>query len=118
MSSDTLIENLSKVHIPIRLQFYNTIFSSMAVNDVFQLMAAPTRRRLMELTAAQEQSVGDLVEATSLSQPAVSNHLAKLREAGLVSVREEDRKRLYRARPEGLAEMRDWLLQYGPLWTD
>ena len=90
----------------------------MAVNDVFQLMAVPTRRQLMELTATQERSVGGLVEATDLSQPAVSNHLAKRRAAGLVSVREEDRKRLYRARPEGLAEMRDWLLQYSPLWTD
>lgn len=90
----------------------------MAANDVFQLMADPTRRQLMELTAARERSVGDLVDATGLSQPAVSKQLARLRDAGLVSVRKEGRNRLYRAQTEELAEMRDWLLQYGPLWAD
>lgn len=81
-------------------------------------MADPTRRRLVELTATEERSVTDLVKATGLSQPAVSKQLARLREAGLVSVRKEGRKRLYRAQPAELAEMRDWLLQYGPLWAD
>ncbi len=90
----------------------------MVASDVFQLMADPTRRRLVELTAARERSVSELVDATGLSQPAVSKQLAKLREAGLVSVRKDGRNRLYRARTEELAEMRDWLLQYGPLWAD
>jgi len=90
----------------------------VAQSDVFQLMADPTRRRLVELTAAQERSVSELVDATGLSQPAVSKQLAKLRDAGLVSARKEGRNRLYRAQTEELDEMRDWLLQYGPLWAD
>lgn len=92
--------------------------SFVAASDVFQLMADPTRRQLMELTAARERSVSELVDATGLSQPAVSKQLAMLREAGLVTVRKDGRKRLYHARTEELAEMRDWLLQYGPLWAD
>lgn len=90
----------------------------VAETDVFQLMADPTRRRLVELTADRERSVGELVEATGLSQPAVSKQLGRLRDAGLVSVRKSGRRRLYRARLEELREMRDWLLQYGPLWAD
>lgn len=80
-------------------------------------MADPTRRQLIELTAERERSVSELVTATDISQPAVSKQLAKLREAGLVSVRKDGRSRLYRAQSEELAEMRDWLLQYGPLWA-
>lgn len=72
----------------------------------------------MELTADQERSVSELVEATELSQPAVSKQLRQLREGGLVSVRQSGRYRMYQAREEGLQEMRDWLLQYGPLWTE
>lgn len=72
----------------------------------------------MELTADQERSVSELVEATDLSQPAVSKQLRQLREGGLVSVRQSGRYRMYRAREKGLQEMRDWLLQYGPLWTE
>lgn len=90
----------------------------MAASDVFKLMADPTRRQLIELTAARERGVSELVDVTGLSQPAVSKQLAKLREAGLVSVRKDGRNRLYRAQTEELAEMRDWLLQYGPLWAD
>jgi DNA-binding transcriptional ArsR family regulator len=81
-------------------------------------MADPTRRRLVELTAGQERSVSELVEATGLSQPAVSKQLRRLREGGLVSVRKSGRYRMYRARTEELREMRDWLLRYGPLWTE
>ncbi|WP_158057830.1 ArsR/SmtB family transcription factor [Halorussus halophilus] len=86
--------------------------------DVFQLLADPTRRRLVELTASEERSVGELVEATELSQPAVSKQLRQLREGGLVSVRKSGRKRFYQAETEELQVMVDWLLEYGPRWSD
>jgi len=84
--------------------------------DAFQLLADPTRRSLVALTAKQERSVGDLVEATGLSQPAVSKQLAILREAGLVAVRRDGRRRLYRTRPQELHAMRAWLEEHTPQW--
>ena len=86
--------------------------------DVFQLMADSTRRRLLELTSREERSVTELVEATGLTQPAVSKQLATLRENGLVTVRRDGRYRLYKAELEERKAMRDWLLEYGPVWND
>lgn len=102
----------------MQIELYNRKCIRTSVADVFQLMADPTRRRLIELTADQERSVSELVDATGLSQPTVSKQLRQLREAGLVSVQKSGRHRLYRAQPWELQEMRDWLLQYGPLWTE
>lgn len=86
--------------------------------DVFQLLADPTRRKLVELTSRTEKNVTELVEATGLTQPAVSKQLATLRENGLVTVRRDGRYRLYKAELEELATMRNWLLEVGPEWND
>lgn len=86
--------------------------------DPFQLLADPTRRRLIELTSEGERSVTELVEATGLTQPAVSKQLATLRKGGLVEVRKEGRYRFYRARPEELQAMRAWLRTVGAAWND
>lgn len=86
--------------------------------DVFQLLADPTRRRLVELTSREEKSVTELVDATGLTQPAVSKQLATLRENGLVTVRRDGRYRLYKAELAELKAVRDWLLEYGPHWND
>lgn len=88
----------------------------MVVADAFQLLADPTRRRLVELTAKQERSVGELVDALGLTQPAVSKQLAILREGGLVVVRREGRRRLYRTRAQELRAMRTWLEEHMPRW--
>lgn len=88
------------------------------MSDVFQLLADPTRRKLVELTSREEKSVTELVEATGLTQPAVSKQLATLREGGLVTVRRDGRYRLYRAKLDELKAMRDWLLEHGPAWND
>lgn len=85
--------------------------------DAFQLLADPTRRRLIELAARKERSVGDLVEATGLSQPVVSKQLAILRQGNLMAVRREGRRRFYRARMEELRKMRAWLERFGPRWN-
>jgi DNA-binding transcriptional ArsR family regulator len=83
---------------------------------VFDVLAEPNRRRILELLRRGERSVGDLVDALDVSQPAVSKHLRILRDAGLVGVRVDANRRLYRLRPEALQEIDEWLAPYRALW--
>ena len=83
----------------------------------FTVLAEPTRREILDLLRDGERPVGDLVEHLRLSQPAVSKHLRVLREAGLVDVRADAQRRLYRLRPEPLAEIDAWLTPYRQLWN-
>lgn len=100
------------------IQLYFYILIRGVVADVFQLLADPTRRRLVELTASRERTVSELVEAVDVTQPAVSKQLATLREGGLVTVRRDGRHRLYECELEELKVMRDWLLEHAPAWND
>jgi DNA-binding transcriptional ArsR family regulator len=84
----------------------------------FEAIAEPNRRRLLELLRSGEKAAGDLVKATGLSQPGASKHLRQLREAGLVSVRAEGQKRLYRLQAEELAALDSWLEPFRQFWTD
>ncbi len=87
--------------------------------DIFRTLSDPTRRAVFErLSGEGELSVGDLVAGAGVSQPAVSQHLAVLRHAGLVSERREGRYVRYAARPEGLKPLFDWLGFYGAFWRD
>lgn len=79
-------------------------------------MAEPRRREILDLLRTGERPVGELVRRLRLSQPAVSKHLRVLREAGLVDVRQDAQRRLYRLRPEPLAELDAWLAPYRTLW--
>ena len=83
----------------------------------FDVLAEPNRRRILDLLLVAERPVGDLVEALSISQPAVSKHLRVLREAGLVEVRSAAQRRLYRVRIEPLRDIDDWLAPYRRLWS-
>lgn len=78
-------------------------------------IADPTRRRVLELVRDDELPAGELAAAFTVSRPAVSRHLRVLREAGLVSERRDGRRRLYRADPLPLAELRGWLDRY---WSE
>jgi DNA-binding transcriptional ArsR family regulator len=84
--------------------------------SVFEVLAEPHRRRILDLLGASESSVGELVERLELSQPAVSKHLRILREAGLVEVRVDAQRRLYRLRPEPLRAIDEWLAPYRLMW--
>ena len=84
----------------------------------FEVLAEPTRREILDLVRDRELSVGELVERISISQPGVSKHLRVLRDAGLVKVRVDAQRRLYRVRPEPLAEIDAWLRPYRRLWAD
>ena len=83
----------------------------------FELLAEPNRRRILDLLRAEELPVGDLVEALGVSQPAVSKHLRVLRQAGLVDVRPQAQRRLYRVRPDPLRELDEWLEPYRAMWA-
>jgi DNA-binding transcriptional ArsR family regulator len=87
------------------------------MTTTFELVAEPTRRRILDLVRDEERSVGELVAKLELSQPGVSKHLRALREAGLVEVRQDAQRRLYRLRPEPLAEIDAWLAPYRRLWA-
>jgi DNA-binding transcriptional ArsR family regulator len=80
-------------------------------------LADPTRRELVTLLARGELAAGELAECFPVSRPAISRHLRVLREAGLVTVRTDGRRRLYALDPRPLAELDDWLEQYRDLWV-
>jgi DNA-binding transcriptional ArsR family regulator len=83
----------------------------------FAVLAEPTRRDILDLLRDGERPVGDLVEHLGISQPLVSKHLRVLRDAGLVDVRPDAQRRLYRLSPEPLAEVDAWLAPYRRLWN-
>jgi DNA-binding transcriptional ArsR family regulator len=83
----------------------------------FETLAEPNRRRILDLLRAGERPVGDLVAATALSQPSVSKHLRALRTAGLVDVRVDAQRRIYRLQPEPLRDLDAWLRPYRSLWA-
>ena len=86
---------------------------------VMHALSDATRRSVYErLVQSGEAAVVELTRAGSVSQPAVSQHLKLLREAGLVTERRQGRTVRYRARPEGLAPLVDWLGLYGAFWRD
>ena len=88
------------------------------VDELLAVLADPSRRQIVELLAEQERSAGELVAAFRVSQPAVSRHLRVLREAGLVRVRGEGQRRIYRLEPAPLAELDLWLSRYRHFWTE
>jgi DNA-binding transcriptional ArsR family regulator len=72
-------------------------------------LAEPTRRQILQLVRDEERTVSNLADQFTISRPAVSQHLKVLQDADLVNVRSEGTRRYYRARPEGLAELTEWL---------
>jgi DNA-binding transcriptional ArsR family regulator len=84
---------------------------------VFEALADPTRRRILELLAAGERSAGELAAEFAISRPGVSRHLRVLRESGLVRSRGEGQRRLYSVDPAPLAEVQEWLTRYREFWA-
>lgn len=84
---------------------------------VFEALADPTRRRLLELLVAGERSAGELAAEFVISRPGVSRHLRVLREAGLVRTRGDGQRRLYSVDPGPLAEVEDWLDRWRGFWA-
>ena len=88
------------------------------VPSTWAALADPHRRTVLELLRERPRPVGELVDRLRLTQPGTSKHLRVLREAGLVSVRQEGQRRVYALRPAPMAELDAWLAPYRELWTD
>jgi DNA-binding transcriptional ArsR family regulator len=93
--------------------------SVAAVEDkVFQALADPSRRRIFESLTRGEAAVKELTARFDISQPAVSQHLAALKDAGLVHGRREGRCVFYRVEPRGMKPLLDWINHYRAFWMD
>ena len=88
------------------------------MNGVFDCLAEPHRRRILDLLREGERSAGELVAAIGISQPGMSKHLRVLRQAGLVRAAVDGQRRIYALRPEGLAAVEAWLAPYRIFWAD
>ncbi|MFC8599439.1 MULTISPECIES: ArsR/SmtB family transcription factor [unclassified Isoptericola] len=86
--------------------------------DAFNAVAEPRRREILDALALRERSVGELVELLHVAQPVVSKHLKVLREVGLVEVRDDGRRRLYRIDSRPLREIHAWAGRYERLWEE
>src|SRR3954467_8746687 len=85
--------------------------------EAFDVLAEPHRRRILDLVREQERPASELVGAPEPSQPAVSKHLRVLREAGLVEVRTDAQRRMYRVNPGPLRDLDAWLPPYRKIWA-
>ena len=86
-------------------------------SDIYNAIAEPQRRAILELLAAGEYSVNDVAKALSLKQPQVSKHLRVLKEVGLVELREEGRSRMYSLNGAGLQPMQSWVANLLDTWN-
>jgi DNA-binding transcriptional ArsR family regulator len=86
--------------------------------EVFETLADPTRRRLVELLAEDERSAGELAGHFRVSRPAISKHLRVMREAGLVHVRGDAQRRIYRLEPQALGRAEGWLARHRQFWQE
>ncbi|MGW4396778.1 ArsR/SmtB family transcription factor [Amycolatopsis nivea] len=86
--------------------------------DVFNAVAEPRRREILDVLAEGERPVNDLVRVLGLGQPQVSKHLRVLREVGAVEVRDEGRQRLYRLNGRALKPIHDWVRRYERSWEE
>jgi DNA-binding transcriptional ArsR family regulator len=84
--------------------------------EIFETLADPTRRRIVEVLRAGERQVNDLVDEVGIHQSGVSRHLRILHESGFVSMRPDGQRRLYSLRPEPFRELDRWLARYRALW--
>jgi len=87
-----------------------------AVNQLLLALADESRRTVLEILRTHPATAGDLAEALPIARPGVSRHLRVLREAGLVDVEQQAQRRIYRLRPEPLAELDSWLERYRVIW--
>jgi DNA-binding transcriptional ArsR family regulator len=92
--------------------------AAVSRSDVFRALADPTRRAVFERLAKGEVTVSELNAGIDVSQPAISQHLAHLRRAGLVTERRAGRNAYYRARPGGLAPLISWIDRYQAFWSE
>ena len=87
------------------------------MESVFEVLAEPNRRAILNLLVSSQQSVGEIEQQLGMPQPTVSKHLRVLREAGFVESTVDAQRRLYRLRPEPLQEVDAWLAPFRRFWS-
>jgi DNA-binding transcriptional ArsR family regulator len=92
--------------------------AAAAENKIFHALGDPSRRAIFESLTRGEAAVKELTARFDISQPAVSQHLAALKEAGLVNARREGRRVYYRVQPRGMKPLVDWIAHYRAFWTE
>jgi DNA-binding transcriptional ArsR family regulator len=99
-------------------EYYAPVARAATTADVFNAVAEPRRRDILDVLAGGEQPVNDLVRVLGLAQPQVSKHLRVLREVGVVDVREQGRQRMYRLNGGALKPIHDWVSTYERTWSE
>jgi DNA-binding transcriptional ArsR family regulator len=99
------------------LEYLDNVTRTATRPDVFNAIAPPDRREILDALIAGEKAVGTIVNDLSMPQPQVSKHLKVLSEAGLVRCRVDGRHRLYRLEPARLRPFREWLAKYEQAWN-
>ena len=105
--------NLTYAHIGM---YKHCMARASTTSDPFNAIAEPRRRHILEFIAGDERSVTDIADALELGQPSVSKHLQVLRDVGLVYVRREGRRTMYRIKPETLRTIHDWSGMFARYW--
>jgi DNA-binding transcriptional ArsR family regulator len=96
--------------------YYVPMPRAATTSDAFNAVAEPRRREILNLLALQERPVGEIVDSLNLEQPSVSKHLRVLREVGLVNVRRDGRRMLYRANAEAIRPLHEWTSTFERFW--
>lgn len=104
------------MRLAFRISMY--LYIRMIESEIFRALADPTRRAVLERVAAREMSVSELKSHFAVSQPAISQHLAALKGAGLVRERREGRFAYYRADPKGITPLLGWVERYRAFWPE
>ena len=92
--------------------------AAVVEDKIFQALADPSRRAILESLTRGEAAVKDLTARFEISQPAISQHLAHLKDAGLVHARRDGRRVYYRVEPRGMKPLIDWIAYYRAFWTE
>ncbi len=106
----------SRIYLLVCIYVFTYVETMPSSPAILEVIAEPTRRRILDVVRTGERSVGELVDELGMGQPGVSRHLRILRDAGLVEVRQDAQRRLYRLRPEPLMEIDAWLEPYRAEW--
>src|SRR5215472_7526996 len=109
-----LPESADVAYVPRRLR--NNLGTLVSMEAALRALADESRRTMLETLAGGPATVTELAALLPIARPGVSRHLRVLREAGLVDVRQQAQRRVYSLRPQGLAEIDDWLGRYRALW--
>jgi len=99
-------------------EYIEIMARAATTSDVFNAVAEPRRRQLIELLGSGERSVGQLADALGVAQPQASKHLRVLKDVGVVQVREEGQLRLYRLNGAALRPLHEWSSQFERFWNE